>query len=133
MDSRTQAHVATDVRECSYVRILGYADAFGDEGRLLDAFLSRVHSFGDQLQQLSHRPACVLHEDDRSASFAFAFGEGDFSFDQTAGDEHHSGFRVLQTGQVFLVRDEGEMVRLRLFDRRYIAHLGVGVAIELSA
>ena len=124
-----QTHVLTDISKSAYVGVCRNGNPFGDEGGLLDTFLGREHSFADHRQKLSHRAAGILHEDESAAGFVFTVGKGDLAGYQGTGDEYHAGLGGLQTRDIFLVRHEGEVLRLRLLDRGYVTDLGIGVAV----
>ena len=128
-----QLYILADVGKGAYVSVFGNGHSFGNERGLLDALLGRVHRFADDLQQLSHRRSCVVHEYEGTAGFAFAIREVHLTLHQTAGDKHHSGLGRSQERQVFLFGDEGQMLRLRLFNRRYVAHQSTRIAVERSA
>ena len=127
--SLAQTHVLTDISKSAYVGVCRNGNPFGDEGGLLDTFLGREHRLADHRQKLSHRAAGILHEDESAAGFAFAVREGDLALYQGTGDEYHAGLGGLQAGDIFLVRHEGEVLRLRLLDRGYVADHGIGVAV----
>ena len=61
----TQLHVLADIGEGTDIRVLGNGYSFADAHRLLNTLFGRVQRFRYQLQQHTHRAACVLYKNHR--------------------------------------------------------------------
>ena len=133
LHSFAQTHILAYVCKCTYIRISGYLNTFCYKTRLLHTLTARIECIGHNSHQLPHGSAGVVYQNDRPAGLAFSIREGDFAFYQAAGNQHHAGLSMLQIRQIFLLCNEGQVLRPSLLYRRHIAHLCISIAIQRSA
>ena len=72
-------------------------------------------------------------DEDGCAGFAFSFRKTDLAFYHATRKKYHTRLRGLQTGKVFGIGNERQVMCLRRLNRSYIAHHRIRVTIQCSA
>ena len=115
----------SDVSTGTDVNIIRQLNTFADECALLNTFLDRVHGFGNQRKQLSHRGSGILHKNERGTGFPLKrYG---------CCHQHYRGLCGWQIFYIFLIAEETQIAGLGILQTCHIADCLIAVSTELTA